>query len=236
VVIDAPALVSPGAGTMVGSLQPTLRIDNASRTGPAGPMYYEFQVALSSAFLGLVAQREVPERANGTEVTVGPLEAGRTFYWRVRASNGTVTSDWSPPRTFTTPGPIAVPPPAAPLPPSGSLPVSNPGPRPGIAEGMAMVAAVIADLDARGISMQGDCGGFEITRRVAWAFRNRGAGLERKPGGRNCNGHSIDIVIFQDGQTVDMLVGSGVDNGPSWQEHGVLPDWQDVWIAPSNPD
>ena len=84
--------------------------------------------------------------------------------------------------------------------------------------------------------MAGPCGAFEITRRVAWAFRNRGAGTERKPGGANCQGQSIDIIIFTDGQTVDMVGGAGVENNPSWNEQGVLSDWRDWWIAPVNPD
>ena len=42
--------------------------------------------------------------------------------------------------------------------------------------------------------------------------------------------------MFSDGMTVDVLVGGGVDNGPSWQEHGPFPELLGDWIAPTNPD
>jgi hypothetical protein len=231
VVLGAPNLVAPTAGATVSSLQPALRVSNVSRSGPFGVITYDFEVSLSDTFANLAAYRSSGEQSSTTETTVGPLEAGRTYFWRVRARDGSVESPWSSSRTFLTPTAVVTPPP-----PSGGLPPSNPGPRPSVSEGTAMVAAVIADMRARGISMEGDCGAWEITRRVAWAFRNRGAGLEYKPGGRNCHENSIDIVLFTDGQSVDILFGSGVDNGPAWQEHGVLPDWAYWWRAPSNPD
>jgi hypothetical protein len=230
-VLRAPIPVGPTGGTTVASRQPTLRTTNAGRSGPAEPVSYEFEVSLSDQFGALVTGASVPETDGQTELTVSPLASATAHYWRVRARSASATSPWSTTHAFLTPGDAPAPPP-----PSGSLPPSNPGPRPDPREGLAMVEAVMADMRARGIRMDGDCGGFEITRRVAWAFRNRGAGLERKPGGRNCQGHSIDIVIFTDGQTVDVLVGAGVDNGPSWQEHGVLSDWRDWWIAPTDPN
>lgn len=228
-VLSAPQPASPAAGAVVPGAQPTLRVVNAVRTGTAEPVSYEFQVSATDQFAVLAYNAWVIEQPDTTEVTVSPLPAGTRHYWRVRAVSESSTSAWSPVSHFTTPSGATPPPPPA-------LPPSNPGPRPDPREGLAMVEAVIADLRQRGIPMAGDCGAFEITRRVAWNFRNRGAGLERKPGGRNCQGHSIDIVIFTDGQTVDMLIGAGVDNGATWQEHGVLPDWADWWIAPVNPD
>lgn len=99
-----------------------------------------------------------------------------------------------------------------------------------------MVAFVIADLKTRGISIQGDCGAFEVTKRVAWNFRERGAGLERKTAGRRCEDASIDIVLWNDGRSIDMLVGAGVDNGPTWQVFPPYSGWQQFWFAPYNPD
>jgi hypothetical protein len=237
VSLQAPRPISPTGGGTLGTAEPSLRTANAARTGPPEHTWYDFEVSLNAGFAGLVAARTVDEQPDQTAATVGPLQAGSLHFWRVRARSNSATSPWSDGQSFRTPFEvIAPPPPGNPGIPPGHLPVSNPGPRPRPAEGQAMVEAVIADLHRRGISMSGDCGGFEITRRVAWAFANRGAGLERKPGGRNCQGHSIDIILFRDGESVDMLIGSGVDNGPTWQEHGVLPDWPDWWIAPSNPD
>ena len=82
--------------------------------------------------------------------------------------------------------------------------------------------------------MAGECGAFEITKRVAWAFRHRGAGLENKPGGRNCQGYSQDIILFP-GQSIDMLIGSGGENEPAWQIH-IFPDWAIDWRPPFDPD
>jgi len=231
-ILLAPAPISPSGGGLATSLQPTLRTANADRSGPPEAVTYLFEVSTSDQFGALAYGASVPEQADYTAVTVSPLPASTTFYWRVRAQSSSSTSGWSASQAFATPSPAAAPAPA----PPGRLPPSNPGPRPRHAEGLAMVAAVIDDMRARGIPMSGDCGAFEIARRVAWAFRNRGAGLERKPGGRNCQGHSIDIIMFTDGMTVDVLVGGGVDNGPSWQEHGPFPELLPDWVAPTNPD
>jgi hypothetical protein len=194
---------------------------------------YDFEVALSDTFANLAAYRSTGEQSSTTETSVGPLDAGRTYFWRVRARDASFEGPWSSSRTFLTPAAVVPPPPPS---GGGDLPPSTPGPRPGVSEGMAMVAAVIADLRARGISTDGDCGAWEITRRVAWAFRNRGAGVEYKPGGRNCAQRSIDIVFFYGGESVDILVGAGVDNGPSWQEHPSFAGWEATWRAPENPD
>lgn len=232
VTYQAPRPVAPVGGVTVASTSPILRTTNAARTGPPEATRYEFEIALSNTFGALVAGASVDEQAGETALTVGPLATDTLHVWRVRARSASAIGPWSATETFRTPTLVATPPPA----PPGQLPPSNPGPRPNRAEGAAMVSAVMDDLRRRGISTDGDCGAFEITRRVAWRFANRGAGLERKPGGRNCQGHSIDIILFTDGMSVDMLIGAGVDNGPVWQEHGVLPDWRDWWIAPTNPD
>lgn len=232
-VLSTPRPASPGDGETVSSVQPTLRTENADRRGTGESVSYDFEVAGSADFSSLITAGTVPEQDGSTALTVSPLSSARTYFWRVRARSESSTSQWSSTRRFVTPGETPPPPPP---PPPPTLPPSNPGPRPNPTEGTAMVAAVIADLRARGISLAGPCGAFEITKRVAWQFRNRGAGTERKPGGTNCQGQSIDIIIFTDGQTVDMVGGAGSSNTPSWNEQGVLSDWRDWWIAPTNPD
>jgi len=44
-----------------------------------------------------------------------------------------------------------------------------------------IVAQVKAELQARGVSLADSCGGFAITRRVAWRLRASGIGLVSKP-------------------------------------------------------
>lgn len=237
VVLQPPAPISPINNQRIDGWQATLRTRNADRSGTTGAVSYDFELADQSTFAPLLDSRRVGEQPDATQVTMGPtLTPDRTYYWRVRAVDPTLAGPWSAVQAFRTATAPAPPPPPPPPPGPGTPPPSAGSGIPSVEEGMAMVAWVKGDLERRGISLAGDCGAFQITRRVAWQFRDRGAGLERKPGGRNCEGHSIDIVIFPGGQTVDMLVGSGDDNSPAWQLHGVLPDWRDWWIAPSDPD
>lgn len=236
VVISPPEAIEPVGGVRTSTRQPTLRTRNASRTGPAGAMSYEFHVADEASFSGVVFVLTASEQSSTTQTTLNvQLEQNRTYYWRVRAREATTTGPWSPTQSFVTPLPaVTTPPPTTP--PPGTPPPHQGTGMPSSAEGTAMVAFVVADLQARGISILGDCGAFEVTKRVAWHFRDRGAGLERKTGGRRCEDASIDIVLFNDGTSVDILIGGGTENGPAWQTHPPYEGWQAFWFAPYNPD
>lgn len=96
-----------------------------------------------------------------------------------------------------------------------------------------VVERVKADLEKRGINLQGPCGAFEITKRVVWALRSEGCGLLDKPGGNNCQGYSTDFVIYPDGHGYDILVSAGDINGPSWQDGGVADASR--WRPPIDP-
>jgi len=99
-----------------------------------------------------------------------------------------------------------------------------------------VVVQVKADLTARGVSLVGPCGAFEVTKRVAWALRADGAGLLLKNGGNNCLGYAVDIIAYRDGTVVDILVNGGGDedaygnaipgtgNGPAWNVNPVKVD------------
>jgi hypothetical protein len=101
------------------------------------------------------------------------------------------------------PTPVAVPGPGAiPLPPASPT--------------AGFVAAVKAQLQARGVDLTGACGAFAITKRVAWGLRATGAGLLSKPAGNNCDGFAVDIVAFPTGLIVDILGDAGNGNTPSW--------------------
>lgn len=238
VVIFPPEAIEPVGGTRTSSRQPTLRTRNAARTGPAGAMTYEFQVSADASFAGIVFILTEAEQPSSTQASVNvQLEQNRTYYWRVRAREATTTGPWSSTNAFVTPLPVTTPPPPpTTTPPPGTPPPPQGTGMPSASEGTAMVAFVVADLQARGISILGDCGAFEVTKRVAWHFRDRGAGLERKTGGRRCEDASIDILLFNDGTSVDILVGAGIDNGPAWQTHPPYDGWQAFWVAPYNPE
>jgi hypothetical protein len=81
------------------------------------------------------------------------------------------------------------------------------------------VEQVKADLVARGEDLSGPCGAFKITRRVAWALRDSGAGLLSKPSGNNCEGYATDVICYPDGRTFDCLIDGGGQNGPTWEQH-----------------
>lgn len=80
----------------------------------------------------------------------------------------------------------------------------------------AVVLRVKVALESRGVNLNGPCGAFEITKRVAWELRAQGAGLLQKSTGNNCAGYAIDIIAFQDGSYVDVLVDGGNANTPAW--------------------
>ncbi len=69
--------------------RPVFTVGNASRTGPAGTLFYEFQVASSAAFGSgsIVASATVQEQANQTSWTpTSDLPEGALF-WRARATD-----------------------------------------------------------------------------------------------------------------------------------------------------
>lgn len=81
----------------------------------------------------------------------------------------------------------------------------------------AIVDSIKKFVVARGVDLKGPCGAFEITKRVAWFFRETGAGLHAKYTGERCGDYNSNIVIWQDGQYVDCLVDAGGANTPAWQ-------------------
>lgn len=75
---------------------------------------------------------------------------------------------------------------------------------------------------ARGVDLSTLCGVFEWTKQSAWMLRNIGAGLVDKPGGTNCDGYSVDGIMFQDGQFFDTVIGKTSVNGPSWSHSDTI--------------
>jgi hypothetical protein len=99
VILQAPALLSPAQnGTASGN--PTLTVANAARTGPAGAVFYRFEVSTSASFQPLVFVNTVAEQAGGqTSVTV-PVASNTpagVYFWRAQATDPSniVTSAFS---------------------------------------------------------------------------------------------------------------------------------------------
>jgi hypothetical protein len=83
------------------------------------------------------------------------------------------------------------------------------------------VSSVKAALVMRGVSLSDSCGAFEITKRVAWQLRGEGAGILNKTSGNNCQGYSVDIIVYPGGAAFDILGDAGGANNPSWNPVGV---------------
>jgi hypothetical protein len=99
-----PLLASPADGASV-STQPTLCLNNSSHGTCANPVSYIFQIADDPGFASVVRQSGSITEGSGTTcfTTSAALNTGRRYYWRAKASNGSVESGWSQVRNFTTP-------------------------------------------------------------------------------------------------------------------------------------
>jgi hypothetical protein len=103
VTLGTPVPIAPLTGQQT-QPRPALRVANVSRTGPAGPITYRFEVATSSAFTTLVASGTVAEGVNETGfVPPANLPLDTLLFWRATAldaSNG-VSSSASVVQSFT---------------------------------------------------------------------------------------------------------------------------------------
>ena len=87
-----------------------------------------------------------------------------------------------------------------------------------------LVRLVKSELILKGVSLDGPCGAFEITKRVAWGLRNEGYGLlgGKTPAQNGCsaNGdkYAVDWLLKSDGHGIDILSDAGGTNTPVWIE------------------
>ena len=88
VVIQAPVLGDPAPGATVGE-SPTLNVNKVSRTGPAGPIVYRFEISEQSTFNSLVYSANVSERTDlpYTPHAITARLGEKTYFWRVQASD-----------------------------------------------------------------------------------------------------------------------------------------------------
>jgi hypothetical protein len=89
VFLGMPVLVQPLAGGFV-TLRPTFVVANATRTGPAGSVAYQFDVSMQSSFSPIVVTGTVPEGAGQTSFApTTDLTAATGYFWRVQATDTT---------------------------------------------------------------------------------------------------------------------------------------------------
>jgi hypothetical protein len=85
VTIQAPGIVAPADQVRVFTGKPTFTVRNATRSGDAAALSYEFQVSSSAGFSSIAASGTVAEGTSDTSWTPNlDLPLGH-FYWRARA-------------------------------------------------------------------------------------------------------------------------------------------------------
>jgi hypothetical protein len=109
--LTAPAAASPGDGTQLASLRPTLSVSNTPTT-TTGTRSYEFQVSDKSDFSTTSSPGSFPVLARQTGVAEGSgttsytpdfdLQPATRLYWRARVIQGLAVSDWTATRSFNT--------------------------------------------------------------------------------------------------------------------------------------
>jgi hypothetical protein len=120
--VGTPTPAAPANNEVVGSVTPTIVVNNASTVGPVGHLAYEFQVASDQAFGRLVAAGIVNEGAGQTRFNIAALSSATTYFWRARAADGETTGNWSQALAFRTPNA-----PNPPNPPNPPIPPGNAG-------------------------------------------------------------------------------------------------------------
>jgi len=106
VVLGKPLLQEPVGNATAASQQPTLKFGNAPRTGPAGSITYEIQLAENDAFSPSIGIWSVDENPGQTSLAIPVLlTAGKQYFWRVRAFETSTSGPWSDTQAFKAPAP-----------------------------------------------------------------------------------------------------------------------------------
>lgn len=104
--LAAPTAKSPIGGAQLDTVRPTLEVNNAAATGTLGTVTYRFEVSEASDFptgSRTVTADNIAQGSGTTKWDVPvDLIPNLTYSWRARATNGTITTDWSKTETFKT--------------------------------------------------------------------------------------------------------------------------------------
>ncbi|MGH9411898.1 MAG: hypothetical protein ACRD1V_20880 [Vicinamibacterales bacterium] len=181
--INPPVAISPVNNAVATSTAPAFQAQDAAIAGPVGALAYEFQVASDQAFTAVVADTIVAEGSGTTTFTSGALPANGTFYWRVRASDGTTTSAWATVQVFRTP--------------SQSTPAPTPMPTGGACVSTDPLTIIKCERNQYG-QMTADQE-LSFIKATAHAFNSNAIAngpfcVLHKSGGTNCDGYSCDTL------------------------------------------
>jgi hypothetical protein len=223
IVIDRPVLQNPVNNVETSSLQPEFAVSNAPRSGPVGPIGYEFEVSESGSFASRLALWTLAEQPGVTRYTSVPLPGGRQFFWRARAFDPTTMGPWSGVQAFRTPAPVVAP---------------TPGTPPANCSAQVDVLTTLTCLRAGypHPMSSGDRG--SLMNATSWAHRADGWGMHLKTGGNRCpqphTGTSIscDILVHRPtGSVYDVLIDEEV---PTFLYRGPINTISN-WVAPVQP-
>jgi hypothetical protein len=87
IILNAPAVVDPAPNSSTFEARPTFTLTNSTRSGPAGTIFYEFQVSTSSSFNTIVASATIQEQQTRTSWTVQTDLPAANYFWRARATD-----------------------------------------------------------------------------------------------------------------------------------------------------
>lgn len=104
--IAAPVAKSPTSGAQITGLRPSLEVENAKTTGSVSGVTYRFEISEREDFpegSRTVAAEGISQGEGSTKWDVPTdLLPSTVYFWRARATNGTITSEWSARETVKT--------------------------------------------------------------------------------------------------------------------------------------
>ena len=190
-LLTVPGVIAPVNNERVPELRPTLKLSHSQKNAAVESVMYFYVVARDQAFTQIVASALWED----SQWPVNrDLDYGASYFWRARATDGTVTTDWTPTQAFRAP--------AAPAPspsPSPSPGPTNPG---GPCNSNDPNAIVQCERNKYGHMNSGQI--LSFLRATAQSLNRNGIsggpfGILRKTGGTNCGGYSCDIVCAGQG-------------------------------------
>jgi hypothetical protein len=209
-VLNPPSPIAPVNNERVADRRPTLRIRNSQKNDAVGGVSYHFMIARDQAFVQVVASAMINEANGDTTWTADrDLDYNLTHFWRVRATDGETTSDWTGAQTFRSPNPPS--------------PSPSPGPAPG-GPCVSSSAQAIVECERSKYGHMSSGQTVDFLRNVARSLNSNrisGApfGILRKSSGSSCNGYSCDIVCSGQGggqRQWDVLGDAEGDQVPTW--------------------